>query len=48
MLIGSIMIYAALFASGFWIYGEARQGMVATLVAVICGGIVLLSWKNLR
>jgi len=48
MLIGSIMIYAALFASGFWIYGEAIQGMVATLVAVICGGIVLLSWKNLR
>ncbi|TDK44148.1 sodium:solute symporter family protein [Algoriphagus formosus] len=48
MLIGSIMIYAALFATGFWLYGESVNAMIATLISVISGGIVLLSWKNLR
>ncbi|WP_100628639.1 sodium:solute symporter family protein [Algoriphagus formosus] len=48
MLIGSIMIYSALFATGFWLYGESVNAMIATLISVISGGIVLLSWKNLR
>jgi hypothetical protein len=48
MLIGSIMIYSALFATGFWLYGESVNAMIATLISVISGGIVLLSWRNLR
>jgi Na+/proline symporter len=48
MLVGSIMIYSALFATGFWLYGESINAMIATLISVVSGGIVLLSWRNLR
>lgn len=48
MLIGSIMIYAALFATGFWIYGESLNGTIATIVSLVCGAVVIASWKKLR
>lgn len=48
MLIGSIMIYAALFATGFWIYGESLNGIIATVVALVCGAVVMAAWKKLR
>ncbi|WP_439473886.1 sodium:solute symporter family protein [Algoriphagus formosus] len=48
MLIGSIMIYSALFATGFWIYGESLNGTIATIVSLVCGAVVIASWKKLR
>lgn len=48
MLIGSIMVYAALFATGFWIYGESLNGIIATVVALGCGAVVMAAWKKLR
>lgn len=48
MLIGSIMIYAALFATGFWIYGESLNGTIATIVSLVCGAVVMVAWKKLR
>lgn len=45
MLVGSIMIYSALFATGFWIYGEALAGSIATVIALAGGVIVYRSWK---
>ncbi|MBY5951778.1 Na+:solute symporter [Algoriphagus marincola] len=48
MLIGSIMIYAALFATGFWIYGESLNGTIATIVSLVCGAVVMAAWKKLR
>lgn len=47
MLIGSIMIYAALFSTGFWIYGESLNGTIATIVSLVCGAVVIASWKKL-
>ena len=48
MLIGSIMIYSALFATGFWIYGESLNGTIATIISLVCGAVVIASWKKLR
>jgi len=47
MLVGTVMVYAALFATGFFIYGNIMGGSIATVVAVIGGGIIIKSWKNL-
>jgi SSS family solute:Na+ symporter len=47
MLVGSIMVYSALFAVGFWIYGNAVPASIATIVAVIGGAIIIKSWKKL-
>ncbi|WP_194775164.1 sodium:solute symporter family protein [Pararhodonellum marinum] len=48
MLVASIMVYAALFATGFWLYGKVEMAIVSTLVALTGGFIVLKSWKKLR
>ncbi|MCS4435679.1 sodium:solute symporter family protein [Aquiflexum gelatinilyticum] len=47
MLIGSVMVYAALFAVGFWIYGNVMPAIIATIVAIIGGAVIIKSWKKL-
>lgn len=47
MLIGSVMVYAALFAVGFWIYGNILPAIIATVVATLGGAIIIKSWKKL-
>lgn len=47
MLVGSVMVYAALFAVGFWIYGNILPAIIATVVATIGGVIIIKSWKKL-
>lgn len=48
MLVGTVMVYAALFATGFFIYGNMLGGSIATVIALIGGGIIIKSWKNLH
>lgn len=48
MLVGTIMVYAALFSTGFFIYGEIAQGVIAGAIAVAGGLFILLSWKKLN
>jgi Na+/proline symporter len=48
MLVGTIMVYAALFATGFFIYGNTMGGVIGTVVTLIGGAIILKSWKNLN
>ncbi len=48
MLVGTVMIYAALFSTGFFIYGNTMAGLIAAAVSLIGGVIVIRSWKNLN
>jgi Na+/proline symporter len=48
MLVGTVMVYAALFSTGFFIYGEIVQGVIAGVVAVVGALFILLSWKKLN
>ena len=48
MLVGTVMVYAALFATGFFIYGNMMGGTIATVVALAGGAVVIKSWKNLN
>jgi Na+/proline symporter len=48
MLVGTVMVYAALFATGFFIYGNMMGGIISTVVALAGGAIVIKSWKNLN
>jgi Na+/proline symporter len=48
MVTGCFTIYAALFATGYWIYGNAISGSVATVVAVAGSVIILKNAKKLR
>ncbi len=48
MLLGSLMVYSALFAIGYWIYGKHAVGMLLTLIST--GALIGLTraWKRLR
>ncbi len=48
MLVGTVMVYAALFSTGFYIYGNMLAGTVAAMIALIGGGIIVNAWKNLH
>lgn len=48
MLVGTVMVYAALFSTGFFIYGNMLGGTIAALIALIGGGIIIKAWKNLH
>ena len=48
MVVGSVMVYAALFSTGFFIYGNTLGGTIGAIIALVGGGIVLKSWKKLN
>ena len=48
MLIASIMVYAALFASGYWIYGNTLPAVITTIIAIIGGVIVFRAWGKMK
>lgn len=48
MLVGSIMVYAALFSAGFWIYSNAVGGTIAGVIALAGAVTVIRGWKKMR
>lgn len=46
MLLGCMSVYAALFATGHWIYGNYRLALVLTGAAVCCTAILIATWKR--
>ncbi|MFK7920469.1 MAG: sodium:solute symporter family protein [Bacteroidia bacterium] len=47
-VIGSITVYGALFATGFWIYGERTSAIVSTGVAIAGGVFLFKVWNQLK
>ncbi len=48
MLIGAIAVYAALFATGFWIYGRVAAALIATVIAGVGGFLLFRIWKRVQ
>jgi SSS family solute:Na+ symporter len=48
MLLGCGMIYGAMFATGYWIYGQYTRATIITLIAVIFAVFLLRTWKKVR
>jgi len=48
MMIGSAMVYAALFSAGFFIYGNILGGAIAGVIALAGGLVIIGSWKKLN
>ncbi len=47
-VIGSITVYAALFATGSWIYGRFLPAFILTIVAILGGAFLLYAWGLLK
>ncbi|MDP2060495.1 MAG: Na+:solute symporter, partial [Flavobacteriaceae bacterium] len=48
ILIGCVFIYATLFATGYWIYGQINIALPTTLLALAAGFALLKVWKKIR
>lgn len=48
MLLGCGMIYGAMFATGYWIYGQYTRATIITIIAVIFAVFLLRTWKKVR
>ncbi|MCE1201773.1 MAG: Na+:solute symporter [Bacteroidia bacterium] len=48
MLLGSLTVYSALFATGYWIYGQWTTAIVMTAIALLAAFALTKTWKKLR
>ncbi|WP_421812695.1 sodium:solute symporter family protein [Flagellimonas sp.] len=48
MLLGTVLIYACLFAVGYWIYGEWMLASAMTVLAAVSAVCLLLTWKKIE
>jgi SSS family solute:Na+ symporter len=48
MLIGIVLIYSIMFATGYWIYGRTIQAIVLTIVSIISGVLLIKAWNRLK
>lgn len=48
MLLGCVMIYSCMFATGYWIYGDYRYAIVLTGIAMVSGFLMTKMWKKIK
>ena len=42
------MIYGAMFATGYWIYGDYNRAVIISLISIIFALLMLHNWKKVR
>jgi Na+/proline symporter len=48
MLLGCVLIYSCLFATGYWIYGEYKHAILVSILAILSGIYLLKMWKKIK
>jgi Na+/proline symporter len=48
MLLGCGMIYGAMFATGYWIYGQYTRAGIITFISLIFAVLLIRTWKKVR
>ena len=48
MLLGCGMIYGAMFATGYWIYGDYNRAVIISLISIVFALLMLRNWKKVR
>jgi Na+/proline symporter len=48
MLLGCVLIYTAMFSTGYWIYGKHLPAGILTAVALVSGFLLTRVWKKLK
>lgn len=48
MLLGVVLIYTVMFATGYWIYGETNLALLLTGVAAISGFLLIRAWGKMK
>jgi SSS family solute:Na+ symporter len=48
MLLGCVLIYSCLFATGYWIYADFSLAIILTITAIISGVMLIRVWKKIK
>jgi len=48
MLLGCVLIYSCMFATGYWIYGDYNYAIAITILAVVSGLLLKTVWKKIK
>ena len=48
MLVGCVLIYGLLFATGYWIYGQLFKASILSVVSIIAAIILIRLWKQIK
>jgi len=48
MLLGVVLIYSIMFATGYWIYGRTTSAIVLTAVAAVSGFLLIKAWGRMK
>ena len=48
MLIGVVLIYTIMFATGYWIYGETTLALILTGIAIVSALLLIRTWGKLK
>ncbi|TPN81406.1 hypothetical protein FHK87_24690 [Aquimarina algicola] len=48
MLVGCVLIYGVLFATGYWIYGQYTLAIILTIVVIVATFILNKLWKRIK
>lgn len=47
MLIGTVLIYCTLFATGYWLFGKTTAAIVLTVLAILCSFALRKIWQSI-
>jgi Na+/proline symporter len=48
MLLGCVLIYTCMFATGYWIYGDTKPAIILTVIAVVSGILLARVWNRMK
>lgn len=48
MLIGCVLIYTIMFATGYWIYGRTTPALVLTGIAIVSAFLLIKAWNRMK
>lgn len=48
MLLGVILVYSMMFATGYWIYGQTTSAMILTVVVALSGFLLIKAWNRMK
>ena len=48
MLLGVVLVYSMMFATGHWIYGKTSSAIIFSVVSVVSGALLMVAWNRMK
>jgi len=48
MILGVILVYTIMFATGYWIYGDTTLALILSVVAIVSGFLLKRTWSKMK